>query len=316
MAKFFGFLFKLVKPPQFNSWQTFTALAVFFFISAIAANDFLREVLAFTSFICLGIGVTWAGLEQSWVITPWLTSAFICLFLRGLFNISPQILLLGWLPGAACLAIIPHCVRSDFSWHPPNLASRRYLTILFASQLLLTCWLEFFFVVQGWIVAYPSLLVDDFSQSLFVRQVQMGTEPLPRSIQLLNLLRPAIEMQLGNKDWPTMERWLQQLYTVPHRMDDLVVPALAKADWPNLPENEFWQVTAIASPSPDRPDGYQLRWIAQWTGPRSPAAEENNPYDSDLLCTLYPENQASYVECNEARQINAPTSEDLTPFLE
>ena len=68
-------------------------------------------------------------------------------------------------------------------------------------------------------------------------------------------------------------------------MDELVEPALAKSDWADLPENRFWEVTAIASASDSRPNGYQLRWMAHWTGPRSPHANQNNPYDSDLVCT-------------------------------
>ncbi|TVQ64806.1 MAG: hypothetical protein EA366_00655 [Spirulina sp. DLM2.Bin59] len=315
MLKFFSYLLNLVKPTQFNSWQTFNGLAILFFITSVFSQGFLRDVLAYTSFVCISIGLTWVGLEKSWPWTPWLTAALICLFIHDLIKVDVQVLLLTWLPLAASLAIIPYAVDPDFHWHLPKQESRQFLVILFGSQILLTCWIQFFFILQGWLVMYPSLFVDDFGESMFVRQVDLGPLVSPRSMPLLGQLRPAIELQLSNQDWGTMERWLQGLYHTAHQMPEFVEPALERAEWERLPEDDFWQVTAIASPQLDQPNTYQLRWDAQWRGPRSRHGEKNNPYDAYLICRIRRENQTSIADCDNAQRVNPPTTENGTPLL-
>ncbi len=315
MLKFLSYLLNLVKPTQFNSWQTFNGLAVLFFITSVFSQGFFREVLAYAGFICISVGLTWVGLEKSWPWTPWLTSALICLFIHDLIKIDIQPLLLAWLPLAASLAVIPYAVDQDLHWHLPKRESRQFLVILFGSQILLTCWIQFFFILQSWLVMYPSLFVDDFGESMFVRQVELGSLVLPRSVPLLGQLRPAIELQLSNQDWGTMERWLQGLYHTPYQMPDFVEPALDRAEWERIAEDDFWQVTAIASPQLDPPNTYQLRWDAQWQGPRSRSAAENSPYDAYLICSIRQQNQVSVVDCDEVQLVNPPTDQKPTPFL-
>lgn len=315
MLKFLSYLSYLLIPRKFNSWQTFNGLAILFFFASVFSDGFLREVLAYTSFICISIGLTWVGLEKSWPWTPWLTAALICLFIHDLTKIELKPLILVWLPLAASLAVIPYTVDENLNWHLPKQESRKFLIILFGSQILLTCWIQFFFILQSWLVIYPSLYVDDFGESMFVRQVDLGTLVLPRSVPLLSQLRPAIEVQLSNKDWGTMERWLQGLYHTPYQMPDFVQPALERAEWERIPEDDFWQVTAIASPQLDQPNTYQLRWDAQWQGPRSRRADENNPYDAYLICRIRREDQGSSVDCDEVQLVNPPTDQNLTPFL-
>lgn len=307
MLQFLNYLLNLVKPTQFNSWQTFNGLALAFFIASVLSQGFLREVLAYTSFICIAIGLTWVGLEKSWPWTPWLTAGLICLFIHDLIKIDVKSLLLIWLPLAASLAVIPYAVDADFNWHLPKREARKFLMILFCSQILLTCWIQFFFILQSWLVMYPSLFVDDFGESMFVRQVDFGTVVLPRSMSLLSQLRPAIEVQLSNQDWGTVERWLQGLYHTPYQMPGFVQPALERAQWQRIAEDDFWQVTAIASLQLDQPNTYQLRWDAQWHGPKSRLAAEHNPYDAYLICRIRRENQTSTVECDEVQQVNLPT---------
>ncbi|HBY79692.1 MAG TPA: hypothetical protein DEG47_22425 [Cyanobacteria bacterium UBA11148] len=182
------------------------------------------------------------------------------------------------------------------------------------SQLILSCWFQFYFVVQNWLIEYPTLLTDNFRQSAFV--VQMPTlevvnipqvKILPRGISILDLTASKLKDELNDKPWSDVERVLlpkkreELLRKITNQVKEEMKQEIASAQI-QIKEDEFWQVEYKNISM--RGSGYNLELQALWQGPRS----QSEPYSITKSCQITPVNeqigeesfQISEVKCNPA----------------
>ncbi|HAZ45342.1 MAG TPA: hypothetical protein DDW76_18450 [Cyanobacteria bacterium UBA11369] len=256
------YLVKNFKPPKIWSWQTLIIASVILGIAAIAFTAFL-PILAVLSGLLLIIGVAWYTTKepitiQGISIGSWVTGALICLLLFGIWG-DPALLAIGvvaWPIVSAAVAAIPEFWHEGLKLKTPNPEVRQNLTILLLINLLLSCWLLFGFIVQGWLQAYPSIAADELGRSFFVNKVAYGSDPVPRGALVLNAVESRLRNQIDGKVWPDVERWLLNA-------NDRVVK-LSEEVTPKVEEDALWEYGADVSPIDG---GYNLNLLANWRGP-------------------------------------------------
>lgn len=295
MIKAFRKLVQLLRPPQWGSWQTFICVALGLFLLSLFTADLRREALAIASFASLSIGLTWLGLEQAWIFTPWMTAALALVLIHTLLPfISPSLLMILWPPFAGLLWLTPHCFDVETNtWHTPVTLIRQRFLLIMGVQLLLSCWLQFHFLTQSWLDQYPSLLVDDFQDSFFVAKTIGRDRARPRGVQFLQAISPTVERRLNQQDWRVMADWLNSL-SVTHELTEYTQDLLSELNIEPTAEDQFWIFQVRAFP---QGDGYDLAWQAQWEGPRSAQARAIDPYLSEMRCAITPTGQMSTATC-------------------
>ncbi|MEM8638851.1 MAG: DUF5357 family protein [Cyanobacteria bacterium P01_G01_bin.54] len=302
MIKFF----EVLRPPKLSSWQTFVCVMLALFILAVSAEGILRESLAIASFLSGTVGVTWAGLEKKWLFTPWLTIALLDVLAWQKLQLPVAFLVVTWPPLAALLWLVPKSFKGKSGqWEMPDATIRQRFILIFASQVLFSCWLQFSFVIQTWLDRYPSLRVDTFEQSVFVTRLDDGPMLDPRGLTLLQAMRPRVEDRLEQQDWSSLEPWLQEIW-VPHRFPDYLQDLKSRIGMTPLPEDVLWEMTVAATRHKSGPVGYDVVWLARWTGPRSNAARQIDPYTSVLRCTVVRQDQRSEATCEDPVVVDRP----------
>ncbi|NEO85939.1 MAG: DUF5357 domain-containing protein [Spirulina sp. SIO3F2] len=314
-------LFETLRPPQLSSWQTFACVMLALFILSISTKGVLREALAIASFSAGMIGATWAGLEKKWFFTPWLSIALLDLLGWRVLQLPIPLLWVLWPPLSAIFWFVTKSFDwGSTQWKLPAPAVRQQFILIFMSQILLSCWLQFGFVVQDWLKNYPSFLVDSFEQSVFVAPFKTDSpfndqaQPEPRGLTLLTAIRPEIRKRFSQQDWSTLEAWLQEIW-IPHQVPDYLQDLKQTAQFPDLPEDRFWDITVAATPRRSGDVGYEMVWLAQWLGPKSVQAEALDPYTSELRCQVLRRGQSSEALCAPPKvvtEIDSKTEEDVT----
>lgn len=256
------YLIKNFKPPKVWSWQTLILASIVAGVAAIFFTAFL-PILAVVSGLLLIIGVAWYTTKepitiQGISIGSWVTGALICLLLFGISG-NPALIAVGvvaWPLVSAAVAAVPEFWHEGLKLKTPNPEVRQNLTILLLINLLLSCWLLFGFIVQGWVQQYPSIAADELGRSFFVNRVAFGSDPLPRGALVLNAIESRLKEQIDGKVWPDVERWLLTA-------NDRVVK-ISQGVTPKVEEDALWEYGADVSP---RDSGYNLNLLANWRGP-------------------------------------------------
>lgn len=310
MIKFF----EALRPPKLSSWQTFICVMLALFILAISAEQRLQNVLAIASFASGTVGATWAGLEKKWFFTPWFTVGLLGILGWQVLKLPVVLLCILWPPFSALFWLVTKSFDwENAQWQRPAPAVRQQFILIFMSQVLLSCWLQFSFVVQGWVRNYPSFLVDNFDQSVFVAPFTTESpfneqaKPKPRGLTLLEALQPDIQDRLNQKDWSTLVTQFQESW-VPQPIPENELSRLKdQVDFSSLPEDRFWSITQVATPkqSSDATYDYEVVWLAQWLGPKSAQAKALDPYTSKLRCTVLRRGQSSIAECADPKVVTA-----------
>ncbi|HBL12070.1 MAG TPA: hypothetical protein DD379_11795 [Cyanobacteria bacterium UBA11162] len=297
-------------PPNSFSWQTLIMLSLFSVFMAWLATGLMRDLLAHFGCIFLILGVYWGTTANKALrigdvpLSPWITGAITSIYIFRAFvgELSPKALI-AWPLISAVIAALPPCLDENFKPKIPPKEKRQNLALLLTSQLILSCWFQFYFVVQNWLMEYPTLLTDNFRQSAFV--VQVGTPPsvarLPRGVSILDLTTSKLQKELNNKPWSDVERILlpQEREKLFNQISVQVKEQIAST---RIKEDEFWQVE-YKNPS-IRGSGYNLELQALWQGPRS----QSEPYFITKSCQITPVNrqrgeemfQVSLVKCEPA----------------
>lgn len=331
------------KPPQTFSWQTLVLLSFLswglsLLVETIAARWFL-EVMG-QVFLVLGTGWGLWGSRINllgWKIrpSPWVTSALICLFLswwqtdrwQDFFDPAQPLnigalrtTLLLWPLIAGAIAILPYCLPK-LNPRLPDPALRPDLFTFALTTLLISLWLNFYFLLQGWLQNYPSLMADDFSQSGFVVKIDTPNQPTVMGDNALQQMKTNIEQTLGNRGWSEVERWLLNLET---EVRNLQRQILGDPDDPaSLPEIQLWEFHGDVSQQ-QRIDEYVVELEALWNGPSS----QPNGYQYKTTCrvqqklapastqaTVDPLEPTANVECDPGndRMWRDQTQEELSP---
>jgi len=278
----------MIKPPQVYSWQTFillTIISLIFatisfsinFINGIKDVNFIQNLIANCGFIFLIIGISWISIEQEWLIRYWLISSLICLFIFG--NISQLPISLGFIFFpiiASLIAIFPYFIDKKFNFHGVEEKHRLKVILILGIHLMLTCWLQVYFLFNHWTNQYPSLLADNLSQSSFI--INLNPVTYPRGIYWLEQIQFSLNSQLNNKQWFLVERWIN------NALETDTISQLKKQIIQNTPpilEDSLWNLKIKIT---QKESGYNLKILAFWQGPK--ATEKD--YFCQKLCTLQP----------------------------
>jgi hypothetical protein len=267
----FGQVWDQLKPPQTLSWQTLILLSLFsWFLCLLVATPELQELLAWLGWLFLTGGVGWATGNTrvnllGWMFYPgpWITGALTCVLLYGWWNqASIATALISWPLISVAIAIIPRFFP-NLTFSLPDPATRQASILLALVGLLLSCWFRFHFLVQDWVITYPSLLADNFSRSAFVVRLNRETSAPPRGRLLLNVADPLLQGTLNGRRWSETEAWL---YNLPDSLQTLQNQTLERV--PEVPEDEFWEFRGTV-PYQVRETEYVLNLSAVWSGPSS-----------------------------------------------
>ena len=266
---------KNFKPPKAWSWQTLILLSSILGIAAVVGatvfTAFLPVLVVLSGLFLIG-GVAWYTTKepitiQGISIGSWVTGALICLLLFGIWG-NPALLpigLISWPLVSAAVAAIPEFWHEGLKLKTPNPEVRQNLVILLLINLLLSCWLLFSFVVQGWLQQYPSIAADNLSQSFFVNRLDFGsTNQVSRGNLVLNNIETRLRDDkngIDGKVWPDVERWLLSANDRVGKISQEVTQNLSRVE-----EDALWEYGANVT---TRESGYNLNLLANSRAPSS-----------------------------------------------
>ncbi|WP_017653425.1 septal junction protein FraD [Fortiea contorta] len=269
---------KLVVPAKAYSWQTFIYLSLYSWVISYFATTPIKEIIALFGWLFLIAGTAWYTTEDpvrvpgtfmpvGALITGFLVSVFA--FGNELNGITPQTIVL-WPTISALVTVIPNFfVGTGVGAKPqiPKPEDRQKLIILLGSSMLISCWLQFYFVMDNWLMEYPSVQSDSFKRSTFVVRTEIPPTNPPNGIFILNKLQPLIENEIDARPWSQVEKWLQNANTNLNRLKQQV---LREKRLQNHEEKVLWDIQPrISNPNPNKKDEYLLDIVGIWIGPSS-----------------------------------------------
>lgn len=295
-------------PDRAFSWQTLIGLSIFSWLMSFLATSIFIIILASFSWLFLILGVYWASSSNKALrigkvhLSPWITGALVTLYLFGILTggLSPYVLVV-WPLISAVIAALPACLDGNLKPTIPAKDKRQPLVWLFTTQLIVSSWFQFYFLVQDWLVQYPTIAADTFRESAFVTRITIdkSQQRLPRGVTILDLMASRLEEQLDNQPWSDVERMLlpSERKQLIEQIKAQVMQELAS---PDIKEDNLWQVSLGEISLRD--SGYNLPLKALWQGPRS----QTQPYSLTKSCQIISVNRqaengislVSQVECD------------------
>nr|MCU0516315.1 DUF5357 domain-containing protein [Oscillatoria sp. Prado101] len=296
-------------PKNIFNWQTLLLICVLFGGIAWAYKIGLQEtayesaadyILALAGVLAI-IALDWCASEKKYYIGgfhlgSWSKGALICIFIFAVLSENsgrefPYLMLIIWPVISALIALLQKLHKSDSD------LSVAQVFILILTSLLISCWLEFYFLLQNWLQEYPSLRADNFERSAFVIKVDFSGRETARGVKMLNSIEEFLKNQVKDKSWPEVKEWLleidRQLKPWPAKgqpwlkvrqwlMDDELGEAFddkIMATLGNLEEDNWWYLKIKIEPDEWQ---YELKLQAIWRGPSSNAEE----YDMTKICSI------------------------------
>ena len=223
MITIFDQIRKRLQAPKWASWQTFISLSVFSVIVAGITNPPIQVIIANLGWLFLVIGVWWFTYEppvkkkltfNELFTGPWIIGAIVCLWLFGSWDGAPTpASFISWPPVSALIWSIRRFIKSDPdqktpTYTVPKPVDRQDIVLMLLSNLVISCWFQLHFLLQDWLVAYPTIRSDDFSRSAFVVELYPESKSNTGGITLLNAAEQSLRTQLEGKPWADVERWL------------------------------------------------------------------------------------------------------------
>ncbi|WP_017306815.1 DUF5357 family protein [Spirulina subsalsa] len=307
MIKTLQNLWQNILPIQAYSWQCFLWISFFSLVMSALLSPTLRFILLLFAAIFFTISITWLCIKNHVPLTPWIASALICFHLFLLIKIPLETLLLLWLPLAGTIAAYPCFFDKFCHFHSPTIIERQRLVILLGIQLLGSCLFQVNVLMQNWLEQYPSLLVDDFSRSVFVVKWQLTPRIDPQGLLLLDTMGELLGRTLEERNWTDAGEWLRgAVHPTQSKEERDSLGALrqeAIAELENrlkpLAEYPLWKITIQVS---EQPNLYLVTLQAHWTGPRSNRSQEQDPYLGAMNCRVEPSIQGVITRCQRARR--------------
>ncbi|PSB17729.1 hypothetical protein C7B65_17625 [Phormidesmis priestleyi ULC007] len=275
MTKFFENIQKRLKEIGWASWQTFIALSVFSVIVAGMTHSPVQTIIANFGWLFLLIGVWWFTYDSTvkkrltfngLFTGPWIVGAIVCLWLFGSWNGAPTpASFISWPPVSALIWSVPRFIKTDPdkktpTYTVPTPAARQDIVLMLLSNLVISCWFQLHFLLQDWLVAYPSIRSDDFGRSAFVVALNPQSQPDIKGIDLLDAAEQSLKTRLEGKPWGDVERWLS-----PEQLNQEIpkLAADAHTKMPLLSESNLWDLRGRVLPDTQ----YTLELQAIWQGP-------------------------------------------------
>lgn len=266
---------KPLKPPRIFSAQTLILLSLYSLFVGVLATGFTQRFIISCGWMFFITGTAWLMNEKPIringviLLNYWITGTIICLFVFGYILEQPKQLEL-WviLPVVVMLiTAISDFTDAKLNFSIPNVPSRQKLVTLLAIHLLISCWLQFFFVANNLLNNYSTLLEENFSNSAFVIKLPFFPYPPAKGEVILNSVLAPVKVKLNNRPWSEMAR----LVELPDR--DRWIQDIREAVLNRLPpakENSLWKIDTKANAEDW---GYNLELLSIWNGPTSTGEE-------------------------------------------
>ena len=170
---------KILIPPKAYSWQTLIYLSIFSWLMSSLSLGFVKDLIAFCGWLFLISGTAWYTTDNPLYVpgTNLPVGALITGFLVSVFafgygeNVLTSKTIVLWPTISAIITAIPEFFEGsgiDAKTQIPKIEDRQKMIILVGSCMVISCWLQFFFVTQNWLKQYLSLIVDNYQKSAFV----------------------------------------------------------------------------------------------------------------------------------------------------
>ncbi|MBD2360904.1 DUF5357 domain-containing protein [Anabaena minutissima FACHB-250] len=301
---------KILIPPQAYSWQTLIYLSVFSGAISSFAGGYIRDIIALCGWLFLIAGTAWYTTDDPLKVpgTYMPVGAVITGFLVAVFafgnqkNLLTPMTIVLWPTIAALITAIPEFIEGsdvDSKARIPKPEARQKIIILVGSCMIISCWLQFYFVIDKWFQEYPSLLADDFQNSTFVITREEPETVPANGVLILNQLQPLVEEEISEKSWSQVERWLLEANV---RVGQLGKEILDKNSL-GLREKELWRIEPRVT---NTKSGYILDLLSIWVGPSSSA----KGYFLKKSCRIEP------LATSRNRNTNSSVPEDKTTVAE
>jgi hypothetical protein len=266
---------RLLVPPKAYSWQTLIYLSIFSWFASSLAVGYVKDIISFFGWLFLIAGTSWYTTDDPLripgtfmpvgaVVTGFLVSVFA--FGQGEDVITPRTIVL-WPTISALITAIPEFFEgsgTDVQTQIPKPEIRQRLIVMVASCMILSCWIQFYFVMDNWLREYPSLQADNFKQSTFVIRTESPDKIPANGVVILDKLQPLVEEQIAGRPWSQVERWLDNANLQVGNLGRRVIEKnLAKYE-----EKDLWLVQARKDNN-NSPNNYTLDLLSIWTGPSS-----------------------------------------------
>ncbi|MFN6461700.1 MAG: septal junction protein FraD [Nostoc sp. DedVER02] len=268
---------KVLVPPKAYSWQTFIYLSVFSWLLSYFATGYIKDVIAFFGWLFLITGTAWYTTQDPLrvpgtfmpvgaVITGFLVSVFA--FGNQQDVITPRTIVF-WPTISALITAIPEFIEgtdTDAKARIPKPQDRQRIIILVASSMLLSCWIQFYFVMDHWFQQYPSLQADTFKRSTFVVRTEERAKIPQNGAVILEKLQPIVVEEIAGQPWSEVERWLIPQKNREHQVVTLGRKVIQK-NLGKYEEKDLWRVEPRVYN--DTGSGYILDLLSIWRGPSS-----------------------------------------------
>lgn len=235
MKKILNWLKKIKKelqPPRFFSWQTMILLSAFSWGIALLdigltalkeqQSSSVYNLISNIGWIFFILGFHWLTIERKWLfngfpIGAWFTGFFTCIYIfvwvfGDINDKYPALPFVIWPLISAGISTFYKINYTRINDKKLPLTTIQDIVVLILISLLLSCWVQFHFVVQGWLQEYPSLLADKFDRSAFLVKIELPTDkPEPaRGYKIISAVEKLIQSKVNNKPWQEVEKWLTE----------------------------------------------------------------------------------------------------------
>ncbi|MBD2295497.1 DUF5357 domain-containing protein [Anabaena sphaerica FACHB-251] len=262
---------KFIMPPKAYSWQTFIYLSIFSLVCSYFATGPIKDIIALTGWGFLIAGTAWYTTDDPLRVpgTFMPVGALLTGFLVSVFAfghqenvVTPRTIVL-WPTIAAIITAIPEFFAGTGTSTKatiPKLEARQKIIILLAWSMLISCWIQFYFVIDKWLKEYPSLSADNFQRSTFVIRLEPKAKRPENGNIILNKIEPLIEEQIANRAWSEVERWLLEAnQQVGNLGKSMINKNLSKYE-----EKGLWRIEPRVV---NIKSGYRLDILSIWQGP-------------------------------------------------
>ncbi len=279
------------------SWQVALLLSLFSWFTYLLIRDpSVRQFVSLFGWFFLIIGTEWALIKAEYVVPglklkirygPWLTGAIAsCALWSNRIIIQDVQGAFEWWPLLSVgFAAFPRFLKTGPSLKRPDADARRDLVILTLVGLVLSCWFRFHFLLQDFLVSYPSLASDNMNRSAFVVRINPNSVPTSSGVAVLDSAEAIVRSELAKRSWADGQRWLKTM-SPQAPVSGSQAPVLGRQALsaayqtaPSLKEVNLWRFNAEFSPS--IPTNV-LKMGITWLGPSS----QTNGYTLKKDCSI------------------------------